>query len=91
VFASCEDLALGVLHEAQRRGVRVPSELGVCSAVDSGSLQLTSPQVTGVYLYPSELGRRAAEVVVDLIEGSGGRVADVEVPVRLVARASTAR
>ncbi|HEV7823433.1 MAG TPA: LacI family DNA-binding transcriptional regulator [Mycobacteriales bacterium] len=91
VFASCEDLALGVLHEAQRRGVRVPAELGVCSAVDSGSLQLTSPQVTGVYLHPRELGRRAADVVVDLIEGGDGPVADGEVPVRLVARASTAR
>jgi DNA-binding LacI/PurR family transcriptional regulator len=91
VLASCEDLALGVLHEAQRRGVRVPEELGVCSAVDSGSLQLTAPQVTGVYLHPRELGRRAAEVVVDLIEGAGAPVGGVEVPVTLVPRASTAR
>ena len=91
IFASCEDLALGVLHEAQRRGVRVPEELAVCSAVDSGSLQLTSPQVSGVYLHPRELGRRAAEVVVDLIEGGDGAGAGVQVPARVVARASTAR
>jgi DNA-binding LacI/PurR family transcriptional regulator len=44
-----------------------------------------------VYLHPHDLGRRAAEVVVDLIEGGDGAGAAVQVPVRVVARASTAR
>jgi DNA-binding LacI/PurR family transcriptional regulator len=91
VYASSEDLALGVLHEAQRRGLSVPEELGVCSAVDSSVLQLTSPQVTGTFLNPRDIGRAAAGALLDLVEDSRAAPHDIAVPVELFARGSTLR
>lgn len=70
VFAATEYLALDVLHAALERGVQVPAELGICSAVDSGILRLTSPEITGIYLDPRRTGRRAVELLIDLVEGT---------------------
>ncbi|AIG77213.1 Hypothetical protein AJAP_21775 [Amycolatopsis japonica] len=93
VFTTSENLALGVLHEARRRRLAVPGELGICSAVDSGSLRLVSPQVTGMFVHPREVGGRAATALMDLVEGTASSVEPhrIEVPVRLNARESTAR
>jgi DNA-binding LacI/PurR family transcriptional regulator len=91
VYASSEDLALGVLHEAQRRGLAVPDELGVCSAVDSSVLQLTSPQVTGMFLAPRDIGRAAAGALLDLLDDAQATPRDVEVPAELSPRGSTDR
>lgn len=93
VFTTSENLALGVLHEARRRQLAVPAELGICSAVDSGSLRLTSPQISGMFVHPREVGGQAATALMDLIEGgsTGGETRRIEIPVRLNARESTRR
>jgi len=91
VYASSEELALGVLHEARRRRIDVPRELGVCSAVDSSALQLTTPQVTGTMLNPSEIGRQAAEALLELAANPDGVPHVLAVPTRLCVRESTRR
>lgn len=91
IYASAEELALGVLHEAQRQGLAVPQDLGVCSAVDSSGLQLTTPQVTGMHLNPHEIGRRAAEALLALAAAPDSGPHHVDVPVHLYERASTLR
>lgn len=91
IFTTSENLALGVLHEAQRRQIAVPDRLGICSAVDSGTLQLTSPQVTGMFVYPREVGRQAATALMGLIENAGKVHKKIDTPVRLNPRASTQR
>lgn len=89
VFTSSENLALGVLNEAQRRTIKVPGELGICSAVDSGSLQLTSPAITGMFVYPRDVGRAAAGALIDLVEGKPVESPTIEIPIRLNVRDST--
>ncbi|MEU3622406.1 LacI family transcriptional regulator [Amycolatopsis coloradensis] len=93
VFTTSENLALGVLQEARRRRLAVPGELGISSAVDSGSLRLTSPRITGMFVHPREVGGRAATALMDLIEGGtpDGGQSRIEVPVRLNPRESTDR
>lgn len=91
VYASSEELALGVLHEARRRGVDVPGELGVCSAVDSSALRLTTPQVTGTMLHPTEIGRQAAEALLALAADPDGVPRLLTVSAGLCVRQSTRR
>lgn len=91
VFTSAENLALGALAEARRRGIDVPSQLGICSAVDSGSLQLTTPPITGMFVHPRAVGRSAAAALIDLVEESGKPSRKIEIPVELHVRASTLR
>lgn len=91
VYASSEHIALDAVGEARRRGIAVPGALAVCSAVDSGVLQLTSPQVTGVSLDPHQIGRRGIELLIGMIEGGVERGSDRDVPFDLVLRGSTLR
>ncbi|MDT7732762.1 MAG: hypothetical protein QOK45_3015 [Mycobacterium sp.] len=91
VYTSSENIALDVLQEARRRGIDVPTTLGLCSAVDSGILQLTSPQISGMFLHPREIGRRATNLLIDLVEGVAEPGSAVEIPVRLMERDSTRR
>lgn len=92
VYAGSDHLALNVAEEARRRGIVVPDQLGVCSAVDSSILRGASPQLTGVFLNPRELGRRAVDLLIRLLDGKidcgEGRH---QVPIELVVRASTLR
>ncbi|ONI90148.1 LacI family transcriptional regulator [Actinosynnema sp. ALI-1.44] len=91
VFTSSEILALGVLQEATSRGIDVPGRLGVCSAVDSCSLRLTSPQITGMSVHPRQVGHTAATKLMSLVENGIAQAQRTEVPVRLNPRGSTAR
>lgn len=91
VYASSEELALGVLHEARRRSIDVPGELGVCSAVDSSALRLTTPQITGTMLHPTAIGRQAAEALLDLAVDPNGVPHQIPVPADLFVRESTRR
>ena len=94
IYASSEDLALDLLHELHRESLSVAGDIGLCSAVDSNALQLTSPTITGMSLHPREIGRCATELVVDLIEGireTAQEPVTVTVPTQLLVRESTVR
>ncbi|ALG11914.1 LacI family DNA-binding transcriptional regulator [Kibdelosporangium phytohabitans] len=91
VVTSSEILALSVLHEAASRGIDVPGELGICSGVDSCSLRLTSPQITGMSVNPRQVGHAAATALMSLVENGIAQAKTIEVPARLHPRGSTAR
>lgn len=91
VYASSEELALGVLHEARRRSLDVPRDLGVCSAVDSSALRLTTPQVSGTMLHPTDIGRQAAEALLELASDPDAVPHLLAVPAHLCVRESTRR
>ncbi|MFD1533835.1 hypothetical protein [Pseudonocardia aurantiaca] len=65
--------------------------MSISSAVDSGSLQLTSLQVTGMFVHPRKVGNAAAAALVELVGSSAAAGRTISVPVRLNPRASTAR
>ncbi len=91
VYTSSENIALDVLEEARRRGTVIPDQLGLCSGVDSSVLRLTSPQITGVFLHPHEIGRQAGALLIELVEGQTEAARAVTIGVDLQVRASTRR
>lgn len=91
VYASSDDLALGLLDAAARAGLRVPEDLAVAAAVDSRALTLTSPQISATDLFPRRTGATAARLLIESIEnGSAGSATTEKIPTRFVARASSA-
>jgi DNA-binding LacI/PurR family transcriptional regulator len=92
MVASSDDIALGLLSRARRRGIQVPDQIMLASAVDASSLALTSPQITATDLYPRRTGATAVRLLVERVDHG----ADLEsatdralVPTRLVPRDST--
>ena len=79
VFCSSDLLALGVMTEAQARGVPVPEKLAV---VGFGDLEFAAdlhPALTTVRIDGMAIGRQAAQFIVDRAEGGqvGPRVVDI--------------
>jgi DNA-binding LacI/PurR family transcriptional regulator len=91
IYAGSEDIALDLLHETNRLGIKIPGDLGVCSCVDSSTFSLTTPEVSGLFLYPREIGKNAVSLLIDLIEGKQPAHRTVMVPARLCQRRSTLR
>ena len=64
VFASNDDMALGVLAAAHRLGLNVPSELSVVGFDDSPTAALVWPPLTTVRQPVFEMARAAVEMLV---------------------------
>lgn len=79
VFCSSDLLALGVLMEAQHRGLQVPQQVAVLGfgGMDFGAD--TSPALSTVRIDAAAIGRLAADNIVNRAEGreAGPRVADI--------------
>jgi LacI family transcriptional regulator len=91
IFASNDDMALGVLTTAQRQGIAVPAELSIVGFDDSPSATLVWPALTTVRQPVEDMARMA----VDLLVAPSGGVAASEpaervLPYQLVVRDSTA-
>lgn len=94
VFASNDDMALGVLAAAQKLGIRVPQDLSIVGFDDSPAASLVWPELTTVR---QPVGAMAAAAVDMLVRGEvsvgtapQGRPPERVLAHELVVRASTA-
>lgn len=89
VWCSSDQLAQGVLVEAQVRGLRVPEDLAVCGFGDAAFAAHTHPPITTVHVDGAAIGRLAAQRVIDRCQGVAIDQAIVDVGFRIVERRST--
>jgi LacI family gluconate utilization system Gnt-I transcriptional repressor len=73
VVCSSDTLAHGVLTEAISRGVRVPEQLAVLGFGDLSFAAHTYPPLSTVRVDGANIGRLAAQAIVDRVEGEGGK------------------
>lgn len=93
VFAGNDYLAASTLEAARVLGISVPNELSVVGFADLSVAAVSAPPLTTVKQEPFEIGRKAAEMVLDRIRGDRERRRDpqrLEIVPRLVIRKSTA-
>jgi LacI family transcriptional regulator len=92
IFASNDDMALGVLTTAQRQGIAVPAELSIVGFDDSPSATLVWPPLTTVRQPVEDMARMAVDLLV-VAPSSGAAAsepAERVLPYQLVVRDSTA-
>ncbi|SDR47743.1 LacI family DNA-binding transcriptional regulator [Pseudovibrio sp. Tun.PSC04-5.I4] len=89
VFCNNDDLAIGVLFECQRRGIRVPEDLGICGFNDLGITSETVPSITSISTPLREIGRIAGAMVQNEESMPTDRIIDLKYSVS--ARESTKR
>ncbi|AIX99652.1 Transcriptional regulator, LacI family [Arthrobacter sp. PAMC 25486] len=90
IFAGSDTIALGVLEEARRQGLRIPEDLSLVGFDGTNLTEQTLPRLTSVAQPLKEMGRAALRSVLRL---AGGEVLDsqhVELATELVVRDSTA-
>jgi LacI family gluconate utilization system Gnt-I transcriptional repressor len=69
VFCGSDLLAIGVLGEAKRRGIDVPSQLAICGFGDLEFASETSPQLTTVGVDGTRIGVSAARCLLERLKG----------------------
>lgn len=90
VFAANDLMAIGAILAIHEAGLAIPEEIAVMGFDDIPAARLVCPTLTTVTQFQRELGRRAAEMVMERLTQdvpAGGR--SVEMPFQIVERQST--
>ncbi|MEW1847065.1 LacI family DNA-binding transcriptional regulator [Nonomuraea angiospora] len=90
VFAFNDGMALGVLRRLRERGHAVPRDVSVAGFDDTSAGALSEPPLTSVALQSVDLGRRAAQILLDLLDGQQPADRRTVIASRLMVRTSTA-
>ncbi|MCL2586462.1 MAG: LacI family DNA-binding transcriptional regulator [Streptosporangiales bacterium] len=90
IFAGSDQQAFGVYEAARQRGLRVPEDLSVVGFDDLPVTRWASPPLTTVRQPLSEMGRTAAQMLGDLVDGGTLRASRIELSTELIVRESTA-
>jgi LacI family transcriptional regulator len=89
VMCSNDMTAIGVLHEAYRKGLRVPDDLSVIGFDDIHITQMTIPPLTTIQMSCFELARAAVMALKAHVEGTPEAKRDYLIETQLVVREST--
>lgn len=91
ILCNNDDLALGVLFEAQRRGIAVPDRLGICGFNDLEMMASAAPPVTSVRTFLYRIGHEAAGMLIERLRGGSPPADRVDLGFEIMERASTRR
>jgi DNA-binding LacI/PurR family transcriptional regulator len=90
LFVLSEIMVAGVLKAARRMGVYVPDDLAIVTTEDSAWVEYVWPELTAVHVPMDELGARATEMLLALLDGPARPPERVVMPTRFVVRESSA-
>jgi len=90
IFCLNDEMAMGVIHTARRRKMRIPDDLSVVGVDDIRYARYTDPPLTTVAQPMRQMGEIAVRVLLDLLSGRVAATEQVTLPHTLVVRASTA-
>ncbi|MGZ4333419.1 MAG: LacI family DNA-binding transcriptional regulator [Gaiellaceae bacterium] len=90
IFACNDNLAVGAMHAAVERGLRIPEDLSVVGFDDTGLAESVFPSLTTVRQPLEELGRTAVSLLNRIVQGQRTEALRIELSTRLVVRESTA-
>jgi LacI family transcriptional regulator, gluconate utilization system Gnt-I transcriptional repressor len=92
VFCGNDNLALGALFECHRRRIRVPDDISIIGFNDLEYSASAYPSLSTVATPRYEMAKRAAEIILEIIRGSGlrPRMRQIDLGFQVVKRESTA-
>jgi LacI family transcriptional regulator len=90
IFAGSDQQAFGVYEAARQRGLQIPRDLSVVGFDELPVARWASPPLTTIRQPLAEMGRLAAQMLGDLVEGGTLQSSRVELSTELIVRESTA-
>ncbi|WP_026479145.1 LacI family DNA-binding transcriptional regulator [Ahrensia sp. 13_GOM-1096m] len=91
VLCNNDDLALGAVFECLHRGIDVPNNMGICGFNDLEMMAAAYPAITSVKTYREEMGRMAATMLLQTLQGDEPEMPVVDLGYSVMVRESTAR
>jgi LacI family gluconate utilization system Gnt-I transcriptional repressor len=80
LFCTNELIAIGATVQCQRAGIAIPKDLAIVGFGDVEACSIIEPPLTTVHINGAEMGRNAAQLVLDRLAGRGS--AGVQIDVR---------
>lgn len=68
LFAASDEMAIGALSEASRRGIRVPDDISIIGYDNLRLSRMMTPALTTVHQPLNEMGKLASEKLISMIE-----------------------
>jgi LacI family transcriptional regulator, galactose operon repressor len=90
VFAHSDSMAIGALDGLRAAGLRCPRDMSILGYNDAPLVDHFDPPLSTIRWPSAEIGRRAGELAIELIEEPQRPVASTKYPPELIPRASTA-
>jgi len=91
LLCSSDSIAMRAIQAATSLGIRIPEELSIMGYADLDFAQLSSPPLSTIAQPFVEMGRKSAEVLLKSISTGKPPRGSFVMPVKLIARKSTAR
>jgi LacI family transcriptional regulator len=91
LFVLSEVMAAGTLQGTLALGLRVPDDLAIVTTEDSPLVEYLQPQLSAVHVPMYDVGRRAAQTLLALLEDPHGPPQQIVLPTTFVARQSSLR
>jgi LacI family transcriptional regulator, repressor for deo operon, udp, cdd, tsx, nupC, and nupG len=89
VFVPAGDMvAIGIIKEAKKVGIRVPDELAVVGFDDIPAAEVVEPTLTTVRQPKLEMGDHAINLIIDKVEGRETGMKHKELPTKFIIRES---
>jgi len=89
VFCANDDLALGVLFECRRREIAVPEQIAIVGFNDLEFMASAVPTLTSVRTNRYEMGRTAATMLIDAIDGRRPELPVLDLGFKVIERQSS--
>lgn len=89
VIASNDIVATAVIQEAYRLGKKVPQDVQIIGFDDIPLSSLLSPALSTIRQPAYDMGRAAADLLIQLIEGTAGEQRTIQMPVQFIERETT--
>ena len=91
IVAANDLMAIGVMKACEEAGLRIPEDIAVVGMDNLDIASRVYPKLTSVAMMQEEIGRNAAQVLMDRIRGVPRERAEIKLEPRLVVRESSMR
>ncbi len=90
IFASSDQIAIGVLEELRDASLSVPGDISIVAYDDVAPFRFFSPALTAIRQPVADMGRRGVERLVDHFTNTSTDITEERLPVHLIQRGSVA-
>jgi len=90
VMCGNDVLAIGALQGARHMGIQVPEDVSITGFDDIELASIADPELTTVHVPHREMGKRAAQMLIDMVEGTAP-ANSIELMTRVCMRKSLAK
>lgn len=89
VFAVNDPVAIGAYQRIKEAGLRIPADVAIVGFSNNKITTLVEPQITTVDQPSFEMGRKAAQVLIETIENATTEIQEIVLEAKLIPRGST--